>query len=112
MTFKASGVGLPAPVKITSNDEIIWSSNTGRDDAGLMLGTVVAEKRTIDITWGVLTQAQMEDIMAAMPAGFFTFVLGSASLTVYRGAFTGEQLGDIGDGNSYYRSLSVSVIER
>ena len=33
---------LPAPTEITVNDEIIWSSNTGRSTSGEMIGDVIA----------------------------------------------------------------------
>lgn len=35
---------LPAPVSISINDEIIWTSDTGRTLAGYMIGNPVAEK--------------------------------------------------------------------
>ena len=39
---------LPAPVEITSNDEIIWSSHTGRAASGNMIGDVVAQKSSME----------------------------------------------------------------
>ena len=43
--LRAGGIVLPAPVSITINDELIWTSDTGRLMNGLMVGEVVAEKR-------------------------------------------------------------------
>lgn len=39
----AGGVALPAPVSITVNDEIIWSSDTGR---------TVIKRRINTVKWG------------------------------------------------------------
>lgn len=115
-TMKAGGITLPAPVTVSSADELIWSADTGRTSGSEMVGTVIGEKKTIDIAWGVLSESEVKAIKAAMPAGFFTFTLrddgGETTLTVYRGAFSGEHLGSVGDGNYYYRSLSVSVIQK
>lgn len=41
----ANGVALPAPTVIKIDNEIIWSSNTGRTSSGAMAGDVVAEKK-------------------------------------------------------------------
>lgn len=112
LTLKANGKALPAPVSIQQNGELIWSENTGRIASGDMAGTVLAEKQTYDITWGVLTQQEYDTLRAALPRGFFSFQLGSQTVTVYRGALKAEQLGYIGDGVCYYRSASVSLIQK
>lgn len=114
--LKAGGTALPAPVEIKSSEEIIWSSRTGRSaGSGKLIGDVIAEKKTVAITWGVLTEVEVETIQNAMKAGFFTFSLydcGDITITVYRGTLEKEHLGYIGDGTYYYKSVSVSVIEQ
>lgn len=115
-TLKAGGVTLPSPVEIKSSEEVIWSSRTGRSaGSGKMIGDVIAEKKTVTITWGVLTEAEVEKIQAAMKAGFFTFSLydcGEVTITAYRGTLEKTHLGYIGDGTYYYKSVSVSAIEQ
>lgn len=115
-TLKAGGTTLPPPTEISSSEEIIWSSRTGRSTgSGTMIGDVIAEKKTVDITWGVLTEAEVKTIQKALTAGFFTFSLhdcGEVSITVYRGTIKKEHLGYIGDGTYYYKSVTVSVIEK
>lgn len=115
-TLKAGGTALPAPVQITSSEEVIWSSRTGRSSgSGKMIGDVIAEKTTVDIEWGVLTEAEVQKIQQALGSGFFTFSLydcGEVTITVYRGTLKKEHLGYIGDGAYYYKSVSVSLIER
>lgn len=114
--LKAGGVTLPSPTKISSSDEIIWSSRTGRSAAsGKMIGDVIAEKKTVDIEWGVLTETEMSRIEHALTVGFFSFSLqdcGEITITVYRGTIKKEHLGYIGDGIYYYKSATVSVIQQ
>lgn len=47
--ISVGGVALASPVEISINNEIIWSSSTGRSASGLMTGDVIAEKRTFPI---------------------------------------------------------------
>lgn len=107
---------LPSPTQISVNDEIIWSSNTGRAANGDMIGDVIAQKKNISIQWGVLTEAELAVIKSVMIAGFFpiSFRDDGVNLTIqsYRGTLTKEQLGYIGDGIFYYRSATVNIIQR
>lgn len=63
------GVAMPAPkapggMKI--KEEKIWSKNTGRTAAATMVGTILAIKRTVDISWPPLTVEQVGIIEAAV----------------------------------------------
>ncbi|MCO7122021.1 hypothetical protein NIA71_08675 [Ihubacter massiliensis] len=110
--FQAGGVDLPSPVSITINDELIWSSDTGRTQSGRMAGAVVAEKKNISVKWGILTENQLAKIKKNLPQGFFKLRLMDLALTVYRGTIGSELLGDPGDGIIRYKSASVDLIER
>lgn len=107
---------LPAPVSISVNDQIIWSSNTGRSAAGTMVGDVVAEKKDVSIKWGILTETELATIKKIMVAGFFPISFRDdgveLNITTYRGTLTKEVLGYIGDGIYYYKSASVSIIQK
>ena len=107
---------LPAPTEITVNDEIIWSSNTGRSASGEMIGDVITQKKIISIKWGVLTEAELAVIKKVMIAGFFPFSFRDdgidMTITSYRGTLSKEQIGWLGDGIFYYRSASVEVIQK
>lgn len=109
-------ITLPSPTQITVDDEIIWSSNTGRAASGDMVGDIVAEKKSISIKWGVLTESELVLIKQVMISGFFPFSFhdDGIDLTIssYRGTLSKEQLGYIGDGIFYYRSASVSIIQK
>ena len=59
MILRCDNQELPAPVSIKVDDEIIWSSSTGRALDGTMLGDVVAEKKTLSINWGILKEDEM-----------------------------------------------------
>ena len=114
-TIKANGVDLPSPVEIGTSEEIIWSANTGRSTTGLMVGDVVAEKRTLNIRWGILTAAEYDSIRSNLRSGFHPFTLtvdgAAATITAYRGAIAGTMLGTYG-GVTYYNDVSVSVIQQ
>ena len=114
--LKAGGVELPSPTSLSVADEIIWTSSTGRTLAGYMIGDVVAEKKTLNIKWEFLTDPQLQLIKSKLIAGWFpiTFHDSGIDFTIqsYRGTLTKEHLGSIGDGNYYYKSVSVDVIQR
>lgn len=112
----AGPVILPAPVELSVDDEIIWSSDTGRTMDGLMIGDVVAEKKNLKISWGILTESELVMIKQNLIAGFFpvTFHDDGMDITIesYRGTLSKSVIGKLGDGIFYYRSASVNLIER
>ncbi len=114
--LRVGDIVLPAPTQISVDDEIIWTSDTGRTLAGRMVGDVIAEKKNIKIDWGILTESDVGKICHYLTTGFYplTFHDDGADITieVYRGTMSKVHLGDIGDGNYWYRSVSVSIIER
>ncbi|MBU5480883.1 hypothetical protein [Blautia sp. MSJ-19] len=107
---------LPAPTSLSVNDEIIWTSDTGRTLSGLMVGAVVAQKKNLSIKWEFLTEAQVKMIKNTLIPGFFplSFCDDGIDITIqsYRGTLSKEHLGDIGDGLYWYRSVSVDIIQR
>ena len=105
-TIRCGSTNLPEPSEISTSDEIIWSANTGRSsETGKMIGDVIAKKKTINITWRMITAAQASTIFNCMPGGFF-------SITFRDYGTEKESLGYIGDGVYYYKSLKVSVIQQ
>ena len=111
----AGGVEMPCPVEIKLNNEIIWSANTGRSSTGTMVGDVVAEKQTVEITWGILTGSQARRIKQYMVTGFFDIEINldeTISFTGYRSTLSLQFLGILSDGISYYKSVTVSLIEQ
>lgn len=107
---------LPSPVSMSVNDEIIWTSETGRTLSGLMVGDPIAEKKTVNVKWGVLTETELALIKNTLVKGFFpiSFHDDGIDMTIesYRGTLTKEQLGWLGDGIFYYKSASADIIQR
>ena len=114
--LKCGSTVLPAPMSITSGDEIIWSKNTGRTTNGDMAGDVIAEKKTLDIRWGILTEAEVQLIKQKITTGFFpiTFRDDGISMTIntYRGSLSKEHMGYVGDGIYYYRSATAQIVQK
>lgn len=112
----SNGVVLPAPVSIKVDDEIIWSSNTGRMDNGNMAGDVITEKKTVSIEWGVLQETEMKLIKDRLIAGFFPFTFHDDGLdltiSTYRGTLSKEQIGRLTDGIFWYKKASVKIIQQ
>ncbi len=113
--LRAGGKTLPAPVSISVSDQLIWSSDTGRVLSGLMIGDVVAEKKTLSISWGVLEESEVALIGSKLTSGYFplTFRDGGVDLTIdaYRGTLSKELLGLYG-GIYYYKDVKVEVVQR
>ena len=88
-------------MSLSVNDEIIWTSDTGRTLAGYMVGDPVAEKKTISIKWGILTEQQEVLIKNTLVPGYFPFSFHDDGIDVtiqsYRGTLSKEQLGWIDD---------------
>lgn len=116
LIIKANNATLPSPTQISSGEELIWSSSTGRSDNGLMIGDIIAEKQTLSITWEYLTKAQKNIIKQNLKGGFFPIKMifddETVTLTSYRGTLTSEHLGYIGDGLYYFKTVSAELTEQ
>lgn len=114
--LKAGNTILPAPVSLSIADELIWSSDTGRTLSGKMVGDVVAEKKTVSISWGILTEAELVKIKNKLTKGFFPVTFrddgGLITISVYRGTLSKEILGKLSDGVFYYKSATVDLVQQ
>lgn len=115
MIIKVGGVTLPSPVEMSIDDEIIWSSDTGRTLSGQMVGDVISEKKNISIQWGILDEDEFLTIKNSLIPGFFPFSIHDngedITLEGYRSAISKDYLGLL-SGKHYYRSTTVSIIQR
>lgn len=116
--YKDNGVWikLPTPDEITVNDEIIWSSNTGRSGTGKMIGDVIAEKVTLGISWkGLRTAFEYRQIKKGLVAGFFPLKIQIEDIPMeimsYRGTLSGRARGKLGD-TYYYDSIAADIVEQ
>ncbi len=107
----AGGVLMPSPTEVSVDDEIIWSEDSGRTLSGDMIADVIAEKKTLTISWGYLEESELEKIRFYMVAGFFTITFLGVSITTYRGTLTSVVAGAFG-GDVWYKSASVKVVQQ
>ena len=115
-----NGITLPTPALngVTIAREKIWSASTGRTSSGKMVGTIVAQKTTLKITWPPLTMAQAALIQQAVTSNteFFHVSFTDASgtrrnLTMYAGTPTFTQY-SWADGVQYVNDVAVDLIEQ
>lgn len=116
-----AGDKLPSPSSLKPSLELIWSQDTGRAQTGAnkakMIGDVIAEKKTYNIQWGMLTASELSKVTSKLTSGFFYFGIGTTMALAkadaskfYRGNITYEIL-PIGN-TMYYKSVTVDVIEQ
>lgn len=116
-----NGITLPTPKHqgVTISTNKIWSANTGRTTSGKMVGTIVATKAKLQITWPPLTEAQVSLIEAAVSdksTPFFTVSYtdmkgNTVSRTMYAGDITYSQY-SWSEGLRYVTDVAVSLIEQ
>ena len=128
---QATMAELPSPTDISPTEEIIWSEDTGRAQSGTdkakMIGSVVAEKHTYGIKWGILPATNSAEpkesykrITDKLTAGFFYFCIATTPPTennnyhnaqkYYRGEIQSDLL--LVGGDLYYKDVAVSVIQQ
>lgn len=116
ITLTAGGTVLPSPVSVQIDDELIWSSDAGRDLSGLFSGDVIAAKKTVTIGWGILTAAEVTVLQDKLCSGYFPLVVsdaaGNVTIDAYRGTLSKVMLGYVGDGTLYFRSASCKIVQR
>lgn len=112
---------LPSPVDLKRSNEQIWSENTGRAQSGTnkakMIGDVVANKKTYQIKWGILTATQINTINSLLTSGFFYFAAATSLSTAQSNAtkfYKSELVYDIlqAGPNVFYKDAQVTVIEQ
>lgn len=113
--ISVNGVTLPGCTQMQVDDELIWTSDSGRDLSGLFSGSVIAQKQTVTVTWEFLTQAETALIKEYLCAGFFpvTFRDAGKEITIqsYRGTLSKVLAGTYG-GETFYRTVSCKIIQR
>lgn len=103
-------------VSLKRSDELLWSDGTGRSaSTGTMCGSVVAQKLTYELRWGVITQAQYDSIRTIVGVGFRPLVVKVndatvASANVYRSNIDADLLGVEG-GTAFYKDATVTLVE-
>ena len=118
--FKVNGVELPPPVSATWSFADLSSEESGRSTRnGAMSKDIIAQKRTLTLTWGILTLAQASSVAQLCKNS------GAALRLTYPDVLTQSTktgrfyTGDLTDGNYiipkpteiYINGLSCSFIE-
>ena len=107
---------LPSPISVDVTREQIWNADAGRVANGTMEANYVASKRTYNIKWGVLDSDEFGKITDLLSTGFFRFGQGtsttkpSSTSVYYRSEISYAIL--IAKSSTYYKDVSVSVIEK
>ncbi len=109
MSIILNGVAVAAPSSISINDELIWSSDTGRTLSGKFTGRIIAEKQTFQVKWTNLTVNEFKSIKKAISSKFFTVNILGETATCYHGTISRERRNDA---TGYYGSVSIDFIER
>jgi len=110
---------IKAPTTVRLGNEKIWSQNTNRTASGLMVGDIIAIKKTIHIEWANLTPeetAAINDFISNAGSAFFNVTFPDETFTevtktVYAGTPTYEQWG-WDERRQLCRLIAVDLIEQ
>ena len=120
-TLVFDGITMPSPkyngMKISKNK--IWSKNTGRNDFGDMVGTIIGIKRKVEITFPPLSPAQtaLLDSIVSSSQAFHTMSYtdesgGTTNMTVYFNDPIYPILGLNINGKQINDGVAVNAIEK
>ena len=114
ISITIGGTALPVGdlVSCRRSDELLWSDGTGRSaSTGALCGSVVAEKFTYELRWGVIDQTTLNSIKSILPAKSIVVKVNNvtvASSTIYRSNIESEMVEGCA---GYYKDVTVSLIE-
>lgn len=121
MVINGVTVAEPSIEGVVVTDEPVWSSNTGRNINGKMVGDIVAYKTTIEVTWNLLTYSQMATIRDAIRGeGFFSITYPdtnqsgadtTSTKTVYASNIP-RTLYSRSSKAQYYKDITITFIEQ
>lgn len=112
---------LPSPTEVKPSHEIIWSEDTGRAQAGVnrakMIGSVVDEKMSYSVQWGIISGTEFNLIKSKLAPGFFYFAVATSASSAqanaksfYRSEISYDFL-QVGS-TVYYKNVAVQVIQQ
>lgn len=113
ITIAGVQVANPAEVKVGRFD----LTKSSRTASGRMVMELIATKRRVDVTWKMITDAQLKQIIDTITAHkpFFTFTYpdagGTATMTCYAGDIN-TSLWHTVNGVRYWREVSIAFIEQ
>lgn len=115
--------GVEFPIKyggLTQSRNKIWSSNTGRNNAGKMMGTIIAIKNKFEVALTPITPGQADilddvisDIDNPFPKAKVLYLDGTVKeFTIYFGDVSYPWLGRKVGANGLINGVKVSLIEQ
>ena len=121
--IKLNNTALPNPSEngLRLGSKKVWSKNTGRtSNSALMVGDIVAIKKTIDITWEILTEDQVNTIetIVSNPANaFMTLEIydPAQNTTITKTVYAGDidyPLSYIDANHGYYTNVTLNLVEQ
>lgn len=122
MTLKFNGIDMPIPkingFKISKNK--IWSRNTGRNDYGSMVGSIIAIKNKVEIEWPPLSNSEVaaiDDVVSDVDNPFvpieYTNERGEVTtITAYFGDVTYPVYSMNAQGKMIINGVKISGIEQ
>lgn len=114
--FKIDGKVMPIPSAIGFDDDILWSSNTGRTSNGETNGDIIDYKKKIKLTWDLLTKEELSMLKQALKPAFFvvTYLDDETnefqSMTCYRGNISSSVYGYAFQ--HVYKDITVDLTQR
>lgn len=117
--LKINGVDMPSPLPYDIGYESL-DGKAGRSMDARMKRDWIAEKRTVSLTWGILTEAEVKTILAAVnpkngnsffQATIYTPEDGEVTLTFYAGSRKAPMAVRTNN-QTLYNGLSFNIIER
>ncbi len=111
---------MPPPAKegINDGDNLIWSDNAGRTANGNFVGDIKAVKKSITITWNVLTYTEFLTIKNAIsrlgtPFIKIKYTGTDGDVHIYKGYTEGiKGTIDTYTGNGKVKGVSVNFVEQ
>ncbi len=115
--MKINGVTIRTPTELKVGTFRISKSERTAD--GAMTMDIIAVKRRLDLTWSLITSADLQQIMSLLAPNqaFHTIVYPdpengeTATITAYLGD-TGQEVGQQISGTRYWRDVQIALIER
>lgn len=115
MSILLNGVAVaaPLPYKVSIND---LDAESGRNAKGDLLRDRIAVKRSIELSWGVLSQSETTAILNAVSPVFFPVQYDDPQLgTVIKTFYVGNR--DVplmlkSTSGTFYKGLGFNIVER
>ena len=116
--LKIGSIDLPAPTVLQPGIQDLDSEDgTGRNQTGTMFRDRIAVKRTIHCEWGVLSRAEMSELLTAMSSPSFSLTYPDpqagalATITAHVGNRVPAMCSTISDTDWMWTGLSVDFVE-